>query len=126
MQEIVDTDFDGKVGLAAAAISALGKERFGETRLYPEITRAIMYNLLADKSQIKFGHLEMVAHYLGVPVGTLLLYTRVKAAKRDNDQPDQEYVKSVLTVFLQSIEGEKFGLDELREIGTGNVQLSLF
>lgn len=127
LKEIVDEDFDGSVTDAAEEISRVGRERFGETRQYPAITRAILYNLLGDKSQIKFGHLEMIAHYLGVPVGVMLIYTRSKAAMRDNNAADMDYVKSVLQVLHESLEQQdSLSLENLREIGTGNVQLSLF
>ena len=131
IRELINFDFDGNVQQAAEEISRIALERNeqnGSKRDYKEITASILYAIMSDKSHIKFSQIEMIATYIGIPVGALLFATRVSSSKRDGNQSDLTYLRSVYRA-LDSIfehDAQLVTYEQIKEIGSGNIQLSLW
>lgn len=122
----MDADFEGNMQNAADAISDAFRSNYKGNRDYKDITASILYAILADKSHIKFSQLEMIASYIGIPVGAMLFLTRVRASQRDGNLADIEYLKSVHSLIVEAFMVERVTYQSIKEIGSGNKQLSLF
>lgn len=125
IRQLIDSDFDGNVKSAAEEISRVAKLAYDGRRDYKPITPSILYAILADKSHAKFNQLEMISTYIGIPVGALLLLTRIMASKRDEKSEDLLYLRSVYKVLEDAFDTE-IDYQTIKEIGTGNRQLGLF
>lgn len=125
ISEIIQEDFSGNVQEAAKGISEVGLSALIPRRSYKPLTTPMIYNILADKSQIKFSQLEIICGYIGIPVGAFLLFTRIKAAKRDDNQIDLQYLNSVYTMLADAFDEDHLDLKLLKEIASGNRQLDL-
>jgi hypothetical protein len=68
--------------LAAAKLSEALRTREGRT-LHSSFSAEILYNILSDRSHIKYYHLEGYARDLGVPVSLILFYSRLTANQSD-------------------------------------------
>ncbi|RMA43289.1 hypothetical protein [Rhodophyticola porphyridii] len=128
IRELIDSDFEGNVQRAAEEISRVALEDKRSKRDYKVISASILYAIMADKSHIKFSQVEMIATYIGIPVGVFLFLTRIRASRRDNNGADLQYLKSVYAVLGEVFEQNSapVSYEKIKEIGSGNVQLSLW
>ena len=113
IRDIINEDFNGDVAVAAVKISERGLRMLSKKRDYKGITPSILYSIMRDDSHIKFSHLEIIAGYIGVPTGVLLIYTRCRSAERVGDLDDVEHIRKILTqlnrfIGVKSLEYSEF------------------
>lgn len=125
LRELINEEFNGDIRLAASEMSDKALLRLNRKRRYKRLTEHMLYNILSDKSQIKFSQLEIVSGYLGVPVGLFLFFTRLKSAKRDNNAAEQSYLRAVHTLFGDAFAEDNLSVNFLIEISSGSRQLDL-
>lgn len=59
-----------------------------------------LYEILRDRTHIKYGHLDALAKYYNVPVSFLLIYTRLYADQEDNKYDDSiQMLEGYMRIF---------------------------
>jgi len=117
--EIVEQEFKGKIENAAEKLCS---ENPSNGEYYP-FTNNSLYNVIHDKTPIKYHHLEAISYYFRIPTFMLLLFTRIRSEKeKAADKPVGEITEIRLLIeFLSelenTIENSEFDAKELKKWG---------
>jgi len=98
LYDITRKRYDTDLFSAAAELRSLLRRRHGRT-LHSAFSDEVLYNILTDKSHIKYYHLEAYARRLGIPVALMLFYSRLTA----NQQDSAPYENAALVHAFQRI-----------------------
>ena len=79
INEVVQKRFAGNISEAAATFDKARNKK----RMQFEFSRNALTQIIENKQKITYLHLEMIADYLQIPAGVFLLFSRIRADKRD-------------------------------------------
>lgn len=104
--DLVDQEFRGNQKFAAYSLTKFADTQLeGDTTNYRRlpITREILNRINQDAVYIQYWHLELIARYLKLPLGIILLFTRMQSNvdKKDGDLENQR-----ISRFLRNISDE--------------------
>lgn len=84
--DVIRSDFEGDCNKAALKFEEVRKAH--KNRNYKtSVTAESYYRIVHDKQSARYMHLEAIAIYLKVPVGLLLLYSRLTAEQNEDNEP---------------------------------------
>ncbi len=116
--EMVRDEFEND-GYKAA--SRLQLSRPSKGKMFP-FTKHSIDNIIADRTALKYVHLEAMAEYYDIPTGLLLLFSRLRAEERDspNDKPLHDVIVvqqllQFLTDIATTLKGCTFETSDLKK-----------
>lgn len=92
--EIVRRDFNLSFESAA---NTLELHKSKKIRKGVSITGDVLYNLVMDRTLVRYYHIEAIANYFDVPVFIILAITRIASDARDNNIKSLSAIKSYLS-----------------------------
>lgn len=82
LHDITHEKYGKNLQRAATQLQGFIRRRHGRT-LHANFSDEILFNLLTDRTHIKYYHLEAYARSLSIPITLLLLYSRLVANQED-------------------------------------------
>ncbi|MEJ6404328.1 hypothetical protein [Yoonia sp. 2307UL14-13] len=113
--EVVEAKFGGNYDVAAEQIKPVDRLR---TKTNP-FTKDALYNIVDDRTALKYSHLEAIASHYEVPTFLLLLFSRLRSEQeKANDLPlalitEVQHLLSFLKILPQEIDRGTFEAEDL-------------
>lgn len=82
LYELTLRQFDRNLSRAASELKSALRTRRGRT-LHSTLSGESLFNILSDRTHIKYYHLEAYARQLKIPVSLIVLYSRLTANQHD-------------------------------------------
>lgn len=115
--DVIRSDFDGNCNEAAAVFESVRK--YHKNRKYKtSVTAESYYLIVHDKQSARYMHLEAIAIYLKVPVGLLLLYSRLTAEQNEDTDPHLRVIGMLdaLTLIVQHASDKAQKAEQVNEL----------
>jgi hypothetical protein len=116
LYDIVLHNFDGDLHIAATQLQqSISKNKLRNFGI--NITSETIYDIIQDRSHIKYAHLDAFAQYLNIPVGIILIYSRFLSHEDENRNDLNLEFNNGLDLFIEFL----FDKSQRNERFKGNV-----
>jgi hypothetical protein len=101
LYDLTTKKFDHNLKVTASELKAALRTRHGRT-LHSTLSKESLFNILSDRTHIKYYHLEAYARKLGIPVSLIVLYSRLTANQQDRTPQLNEAMLNAFSRIIRS------------------------